>query len=171
MKSEKFNIAVLPLQDKLFRFAASILKNIDNAEDALQEILVKLWERRYELLKYKSIEAVAMRMMKNHCIDKLRKEKHTFDINDNLLGENSLTPEKQAALKDSANIALQLIEQLPPMQQMIIRLRDVEEYDLDEIAEIMEMLPNAVRTNLSRARQTVREQLLKIELFDTQVKN
>lgn len=163
MKSEKFNIAVLPLQDKLFRFAVSILKNMDNAEDALQEIMVKLWERRSELTKYNSVEAFAMKMMKNHCIDRLRKQRVTTDINDNLLGANGKTPEKEAIIKDTANLAHRLIEQLPSTQQIIIRLRDVEEYDLDEIAEIMEMTPSAVRTNLSRARQTVRERLLKAE--------
>ncbi|MDR1055297.1 MAG: sigma-70 family RNA polymerase sigma factor [Prevotellaceae bacterium] len=170
MKREEFNITVLPLQDKLFRFAVSILKNINNAEDALQEVLIKLWERKDDLSKYNSVEAFAMRMMKNHCIDRLRRVNNNIDINDNLLDKNEVTPERQTVLKDTINLAYRLIEQLPPTQQMIMRLRDVEEYDLNEIAEIMEMNPNAVRTNLSRARQTVREQLLKIELFGIQMK-
>lgn len=163
MKSKKFNIAVLPLQNKLFRFAISILKNTTNAEDALQEVLVKLWERRGELLKCSNVEAFAMRTMKNHCIDKLRKVKNISDINNVITHADNLTPERQAILKDTANMAYKLIEQLPPMQQIIIRLRDVEGYEFDEIAEIMEIQPNAIRTNLSRARQTVREQLLQIE--------
>ena len=170
MKSEEFNIAVLPLQDKLFRFAISILKDVTNAEDALQEILVKLWERRSELKKCNSIEAFAMRVMKNYCIDRLRRRKNTTEINNDILGSSGLALEKQIAINDTANLAFRLIEKLPPMQQMIIRLRDVEDYDLDEIAEIMEMAPNAVRTNLSRARQAVREQLLNIEAYDLQVK-
>jgi len=160
--NKKFNIQVLPLQDKLFRFAVSILKNTSNAEDALQEILEKLWKQKHELKKYDNIDAFAMKIMKNHCIDKLRQSKPQLEINDSLLNE-TCEFEKQIATEDTANIALKLIEHLPNMQQIIIKLRDVEGYDLDEIAQILEIKPNAVRTNLSRARQTIREQLLKLE--------
>ena len=170
MESNKFNIAVLPLQGKLFRFALSIIKNDANAKDALQEVLIKLWELRERLNKYNSIEAFAMRMMKNHCIDRLRKNKHTIDISDDVMGAYNLTPEKLATLKDESNLAFRIIEQLPYTQQMIIRLKDVEEYDFDEIADIMEMAAGAVRTNLSRARQAVREQMLKTVSFGAQIK-
>lgn len=170
MSTEKFNIAILPLQDKLFRFALSILKSEANAEDALQEVLVKLWELRGKLQKCNNVEAYAMKITKNYCIDRLRRVKNISEIKDEVVNGQVYNTEKQTDLKDIGQFAYQLINQLPPMQQLIMRLRDVEGYGLDEIAEIMEMKPSAVRANLSRARQTVRDELIKIQEFNVYAK-
>jgi RNA polymerase sigma-70 factor (ECF subfamily) len=154
-------MTVLPLQHKLFRFAASILKNSGDPEDVVQDVLVKLWELRGELSKYNNIEAFAMKITKNRCLDKLKQTRRTSELSDNDLNTESDSRHRQIEIRNTVDLAHKFIEQLPYMQQTVIRLRDVEGYELDEIAEILEISASAVRTNLSRARQTVREKLYK----------
>ena len=74
--------------------------------------------------------------------------------------EEKGTPlQKQIELNDSVNWVAKIIEGLPEQQKMIIQLRDIEAYDYDEIAKMLDMNNTAVRVNLSRARKTIREKL------------
>jgi RNA polymerase sigma-70 factor (ECF subfamily) len=64
-------------------------------------------------------------------------------------------------LNDSVSKVHELIENLPEQQKLIIQLRDIEEYEFDEIAKMLNIQPTAIRVSLSRARKTIREQLIK----------
>ncbi|MGV8946042.1 MAG: RNA polymerase sigma factor, partial [Lutibacter sp.] len=69
--------------------------------------------------------------------------------------------QKRVELNDSVSLVHKLIDNLPEQQKLIIQLRDIEQYEFDEIAEMLDMQPTAIRVSLSRARKTIREQLIK----------
>ena len=150
------------LRPKLYRFALALTRRRDEAEDVVQEIGIKLWERRDELEAMHNVEAYAMSAVRNRCLDYVRSPRHRIDelteIHDTA---HQQTPHERLEQADMAAFVRRLINRLPEQQQMVIRLRDIEGYELDEIAEILGMNDGAVRTNLSRARQKIRDELLK----------
>ncbi|MBL4940018.1 MAG: sigma-70 family RNA polymerase sigma factor, partial [Lutibacter sp.] len=75
--------------------------------------------------------------------------------------ENSTSLDRRMELNDSVSIVHDLMENLPEQQKLIMQLRDIEEYEFDEIAQLLDLKPTAIRVSLSRARKTIREQLLK----------
>ncbi|MBP1637307.1 MAG: polymerase, sigma-24 subunit, subfamily [Bacteroidetes bacterium] len=159
MEVQKFNSIFSMLSGKLFRLAKSMLHNIEEAEDALQEIQLKLWEKRTELDDVENIDGFAMRSMRNLCLDQIRKSHETSDFTPELESEYK-NPYQQTEIKDMAERIKKLIDRLPEMQRSIIRMRDVEEMEIGEISYIMEMTENAVTVNLSRARLKIKTQIL-----------
>ena len=77
---------------------------------------------------------------------------------DNLDSNTSLQHELEA--KDSVSWVERIMDELPEQQKMVIQLRDVEQYEYDEIEKLLDMKPTAVRVALSRARKAVREKLM-----------
>lgn len=162
MELEEFKIEVLPFKNKLYRFAKRLLKNTEEAEDVVQEVFIKLWNKRNNLEDYKSIEAFAMIVTKNLCLDKLKSKKNkTVELNSNFTIKNDSTPYSKMVLSDTIDKVNKIIDKLPEQQKIIIQLRDIEGYDFDEIAEIMKLNLNTIRVNLSRARKKVRDTLVK----------
>ncbi len=155
MNQETFKTSVFVHKDKLFRFARRILISDDEAFDVVQEILMKLWEKRESITDLNSIEAYAMRMVNNECINRLRK----FDVRENYKNTTQVKLSIQDEQQEIKLIILKLINQLPEKQRKVMHLKDVEEFEMKEIASILEMEENTVRVNLMRARQKVREQL------------
>ena len=121
MNQAEFINIVMPFKDKIFRLAKRLLISTEEAEDATQEVLLKLWKNKEQMQNYRNVEA--------------------FSLN------------------DSISWVGKIIENLPEQQKMVIQLRDIEQYDLDEIAQMLEMKNTAVRVTLSRARKAIREQL------------
>ncbi len=162
MTQSEFNQMMTFLRPKLYRFALAFVKRSDEAEDMVQEVGVKLWERHDELETLRSIEAYAMTSVKNRCLDYTRssRSKNT-DLTEALHLVHETTPYESVEQADTAAFVRKVIDRLPVQQQMIVRLRDVEGYELDEIAEMLGINDGTVRTNLSRARQKVREELVK----------
>jgi RNA polymerase sigma-70 factor (ECF subfamily) len=162
MNESDFLKVVLPFKDKVFRLAKRLLVSIDEAEDATQELLLKLWKNKDKLASYRNTEAYAMTMTKNYCFDRLKsKQASNLTLIHNNYKENETSLEKKIEYVDSVNRVHKLIENLPSQQRLIIQLRDIEQYDFEEICNITEMNPTAVRVSLSRARKTIREQLKK----------
>ncbi|MCF8230245.1 MAG: RNA polymerase sigma factor [Bacteroidales bacterium] len=162
MNVEEFKRDVLPVKNKLYRFALKLLRSTTEAEDTVQEVFLKLWSKKETLVNYNSIEAFAMVMTKNLCLDKLKSPKSkTKEILDTDMKVSDRTPENYFEMKDNIKYVHRIIASLPDQQKMIIQLRDVEGYEYEEIAEIMQMNRNAIRVNLSRARKTVRDELVK----------
>lgn len=162
MNQAEFLNIVVPFKDKVFRLAKRLLVSKEEAEDATQEVLLKLWKNKERIQNYKNVEAFSMTMTKNFCLDKL-KSKHAQNlkiVHSNYKDENT-SLQKQIELNDSIDWVAKIIEDLPEQQKMVIQLRDVEQYDLDEIAKMLDMQNTAVRVALSRARKTIREQLTK----------
>ena len=162
MNESDFLKVVLPFKDKVFRLAKRLLVSIDEAEDATQELLLKLWKNKDKLASYRNTEAYAMTMTKNYCFDRLKsKQASNLTLIHNNYKENETSLEKKIEYVDSVHRVYKLIENLPSQQRLIIQLRDIEQYDFEEICNITEMNPTAVRVSLSRARKTIREQLKK----------
>ena len=161
MTQQEFLTTVLPFKDKLYRLAKRLLVSSDEAEDAVQEIFLKLWNGRDKIGNYKNPEAFAMTMTKNYCLDRLKsKQAGNMKIVHNNY-QNSENVERSVEANDGVSMVFQIMETLPEQQKMILQLRDVEQYEFAEIAEMLEMNETAIRVGLSRARKTVREELIK----------
>lgn len=161
MRQQEFLTTVLPFKDKLYRLAKRILVSKDEAEDAVQEIYLKLWRGKEKIGQYKNPEAFAITMTKNYCLDRLKsKQAANLKIVHNNF-QNSQNLEKEVEANDGVAIVFQIMETLPEQQRMILQLRDVEQYEYAEIAEMLELNETAIRVALSRARKTVREELIK----------
>lgn len=158
MNRAKFNTLILPLTDSLYRMAKSILQDADEANDTVQDLLLKLWEIRKELSDIDNVTGFAFRSMRNRCLDIIRKRKNQSEFVEEQLYD-APNPYEQTEQRDMVRHVYQLIEKLPELQRTIIRMRDVEEMEIAEIAYITEISENAVSVNLSRARQRVREQM------------
>ncbi|OYX27945.1 RNA polymerase sigma factor [Confluentibacter lentus] len=160
MTQKEFLNIVMPFKDKVFRLAKRLLISTEEAEDATQEVLMKLWNNKEKIEDYKNVEAFSMTMTKNFCFDKLKsKQSQNLKIVHSNYEDNNTSLQKQVELNDSVHWVSRIIEELPEQQRMVIQLRDIEEYDLDEIANMLDMNNTAVRANLSRARKTIREKL------------
>jgi RNA polymerase sigma-70 factor (ECF subfamily) len=166
MTQKEFLLNVLPFKDKVYRLAKRLLISTDEAEDATQELYVKLWNKKEEISGLRSVEAYAMTLTKNYCLDRLKSKQagNLKLVHSNYLS-NEISLDKKIELENSVQIVKKLIDQLPEQQKIIIQLRDVEEYEYDEICEILDMNQTAVRVALSRARKTIREQLLKTHAY------
>lgn len=166
MTQKEFLLNVLPFKDKVYRLAKRLLISTDEAEDATQELYVKLWNKKEEISSLRSVEAYAMTLTKNYCLDRLKsKQANNLTLVHSNYISNEVSLDKKFELENSVQIVKKLINQLPEQQRIIIQLRDVEEFDYDEICEIVDMNQTAVRVALSRARKTIREQLLKTHAY------
>ena len=161
MTQSEFLNVVMPFKDKLYRLAKRLLVSSEEAEDATQEILMKLWAKNNKISSYKNVEAFAMTMTKNFCLDRLKSKQSSNLklVHSNYTDENT-SLQKEVEVKDSLSWVEKIMEELPEQQKMVLQLRDVEQYEFEEIAELLDMKPTAIRVTLSRARKTVRERLL-----------
>ncbi len=164
MNEATFEKQIFSLKDKLFRLAKRMLFDIQAAEDATQDVLIKLWQKRDTLGRYRNIEVVAFTAVRNKCLDEIKKNKRrqTHYNTNGIAVMNSQRPlEAQVDARNQVDIMETIMDDLPENQRSILQLRDVEGLEYDEIAEVLEMNNGAVRTNLSRARKKVREELVK----------
>lgn len=162
MKQSDFLKTVMPFKDKVFRVAKRLLVSTEEAEDATQELYFKLWKNKSKLKDYKSVEAFAMTMTKNYCFDRLKsKQSSNLKLIHSNYQDKETPLQRRMELNDSVSLVHKLIENLPEQQKLVIQLRDIEEYEFDEISEMLGIQPTAVRVTLSRARKTIREQLTK----------
>lgn len=160
MELQKFKSIVVPLREKLQNFARSMLNNNGDAEDAVQETLLRLWSKKDSLDNHPNIFGYTMQILKNICIDKIRSEKNTVSLDNVSIAEDNINPYLYTEQMDSSLIIKNIINSLPELQRKIIWMRDVEDYELGEIADIICSEVTAVRVNLSRARKKVRDQFL-----------
>ena len=162
MNQSEFLKVVLPFKDKVFRLAKRLLVSTEEAEDATQELLFKLWKSKEKISDYRNVEAFAMTMTKNYCYDRLKsKQASNLTLVHSNYKEKDTSLDKKLEYRDSVNQVHLLIEGLPEQQKIIIQLRDIEQYDFEEICKMVDMKPTAVRVALSRARKTLREELIK----------
>ena len=164
MVARDFKTSVLPISNKLLRFATHFLKDEDEAKDVVQDVFLKLWKKKDELGKIENIDAFAMQMTKNRCLDVIRARKVVpIDAEtDRRLKEQSVDVHSKVELNESAKQIHMLIERLPDLQRIVMHMRDIQQLSYDEIAEATELKINAIRVNLSRARKKVRDEFLKI---------
>ena len=160
MKLKQFEIEVLPLKDKISRLAYYLLTDSQEAEDATQEVFLKLWNLRDDLSVVENMQAYVLRITRNLCLDKIRSQNRSplrDDSTENEAVEKTKNPHEQTELRDTLSVVKKIIDTLPETQRTIISLRDIEGLEFDEIAEITGLNENAIKVNLSRARKKVRD--------------
>ena len=168
MDLDAFEKRVLPAKNKLFRFALRFLGNEDEAKDIVQEVFIRVWNGRDQMAAVQNWEAWCMRITKNLSLDRIRilNKKRTQPIEESFdLQQQSLTPHESTEMGESMLKITQMIAALPEKQRQVIHLRDVEGYSYQEICEILELDMNQVKVNLFRARNAVREKMIKIDAY------
>lgn len=169
MNAQEFQIQVYPLKNKLFRFAKRMLEHTEEAEDVVQEVFIKLWDRREILGEYRSVEALAMVTTRNMCLDRIKKKRYPVEnIEDHRGFLENLPMETKTDYSEEMFRLRKAMDELPEQQKTIVHLRDVEGYEFEDIAAILDMNENAVRVNLSRARKKLREALTDRRIYDYQ---
>ena len=164
MMLEYFKAEVLPLKNKLFRFALSILGDEDMAKDIVQETMIKTWEKRMELNRINNLEAWCMTMTRNFALDKLRSKHHkTMGLESNFDQEIiERSPYQLTEMNNTMEAIDEIVDSLPLKQKESFQLRDVEGFSYQEISEITGYNLNDVKVNIFRARKTIKAILLKL---------
>lgn len=158
MTSEQFNSSYLSLAPTLYKVAFYILESEEEARDAVQDAFVKLWNDRNTLGDVNSPKAYAIRLVKNLCIDRIRRQRLEFPEE---LPER-VSPEGQddeIDQKERLNMVMEAIKSLPDRQREILWLRTVENLSYDEISERLGMTPLTLRVLLSRARSKIKSKV------------
>ncbi len=168
MEHHAFIGLVNPFKDRLFRVAKRLLVSTEEAEDAVQEVMAKLWGKREMLDGIGSPEAYAITLTKNFCLDQLKsKRASNLRIEHNEYKHRDAGLDEQLEDRNSLEWVEKIVNNLPDQQRMILQLREVEEREYDDIAKIMDMNEGAVRTALSRARKMIRETMTKTHNYGT----
>ncbi|WP_432671568.1 RNA polymerase sigma factor [Flavobacterium sp. SM2513] len=166
MNQSEFVILIQPFKDKVFRLARRLLISVEEAEDVTQEMLMRLWYKKESLQQYKSVEAFAMTMTKNYCLDQLKSKRASLlKIEQTAFKAEGASLQNQLEDSDSLFWVEKIIEKLPVQQKLIVQMRDIEQYDFEKIADILEMNETAIRVALSRARKTIRETMFKVHNY------
>ncbi len=166
MTRQEFKANISKIKNKLFRFSLNILDDVAEAEDVVQEVFIKLWNKREEMDQINNVEAWCMRVTRNLSIDKLRSKhrrlepiKEGFDVTD-----NSPTPFSQTEGNDLMNRIKKMMLGLPEKQRMVMELRDIEGFTYQEVADALEISLDQVKVNIYRARLAMRKELERISL-------
>ncbi len=161
MTQKEFIQIVMPFKDKLYRLAKRLLVSSEEAEDATQEVLMKLWAKKKVMGRYRNVEAFAMTMTKNFCLDRLKsKQSGNLKLVHSNYADESKSLQRQLEVNDSLRWVEKIMDSLPEQQKLVLQLRDIEEYSFEEIGEMLDMQPTTIRVTLSRARKMVREKLI-----------
>lgn len=147
------------LKDTVFRLARSILSDIHLAEDVTQDVFVRVWQQREAIVRSDHPRAYICRIAHNLAIDRLRhrERERSFAIEEVAITSRNYDDTERS---DMVMLTKRFISELPERQRIVIHLRDVEGYELEDIAQILETDEASVRVNLSRARKSIKEQLL-----------
>lgn len=167
MEEINFRNDILPLKDKLYRLALRITFNPAEAEDIVQDTMIRVWNKREEWSQFESIEAFCTVIARNLAIDRSqRKEVQnislSYDLEDSF---QSAGPHDILISKERMAIIHRLINQLPEKQRLIVQLRDIEGESYKKIAALLELSEEQVKVYLYRARQKIRLQYKEIEEY------
>jgi len=165
MDSEQYGKEMLdlPFKNKLYRFALKFVGSTYDAEDILQELLIKIWNRKEQYADIENKEAWCMTVTRNLCIDKTRAKKvSSMDVSDyHHLSDGADTQDKVMEKDERMSSIMVLVNQLPEKQREIVFLRDVEGYTYQEIADLTDNSLDFVKVSLHRARKSLKDQLIK----------
>ena len=173
MRIITFQADVLPLKNILFRLALRITQNRADAEDVVQETMMKVWNRRGEWQQIENMEAFCLTICRNVSLDKLRRmDRQVLSLEDTppeadgydpIDHSHSANPEQQAVQRDRLQQVRRIISQLPEKQRSCMQLRDIEGKSYRDIATILGITEQQVKVNIFRARQTVKEKMMSVE--------
>ena len=153
------------VKDKLYRFALRITGDSVEAQDVVQEVFIKVWNRRDDMAEVQNQEAYCMTLTRNLSLDKIKsKHRKTAEIGDALqISDLNSTPYEVTEKNDALNRIRKWMNELPEKQRLTMHLRDIEGMPYDEIADSLEITLAQVKVNLHRARQFIREKMLESE--------
>jgi RNA polymerase sigma-70 factor (ECF subfamily) len=163
MGQEEFKQQVVPLRPRLLGHAERLLACPAEAEDVVQEVLLRLWTMRGQLDRYRSVAALSLTMIKNLCLNRLGTLKRKAGPPAEQIPADGVSPYRSLENRDNLDRTLRIIDALPPVQRGILRMRHLDGLEIGEIAALSGSTPEAVRVNLSRARKRVRELFMKEE--------
>jgi RNA polymerase sigma-70 factor (ECF subfamily) len=153
------------MKDQLFRLAFRLLRNVQEAEDVIQDVMVKIWSKRDEWGQWQSLEAYCMTATRNSCLDRLRRqrlapvgEERARDIS-----SNEQDPYEKMMGKEILSHIRKCMDGLPENQQLVVQLREIEGFSYIEIAEVLDMSMEQVKINLFRARTAIKKSITKEE--------
>ena len=169
MKKISFQNDVLPLKNKLFRLALRITLNREEAEDVVQDTMIKVWNDRERWQELDSIEAYSLTIARNLSLDRIKKMDNQNDSLEEQtterLDETSSTPSERMIQKDKLDIVRNIINELPEKQRSCLQLRDIEGKSYKEIADILSITEDQVKVNIFRARQTVKQRFQQFDSY------
>jgi len=169
MSEKCFRSDVLPLKNELFRLAFRLTMNRHDAEDIVQETMLRVWSRREQWAEIESMEAFCLTICRNLALDRLKRMDQantSLDSEQHDRADRSYAadPEEQTVQRDRVEMVRRLMDTLPEKQRTCMQLRDVEGKPYKEIAAVMGITEQQVKVNIFRARQTVKK---KFENNDT----
>lgn len=156
MYLERFQSEILPLKEKLFRFAYSLLRSREEAEDAVQDVLLRVWSKRAEWNSWKNMEAYCMKATRNAAVERLRQPRAALSMAGPSLGQD---PGKVVESKEAVARLRKAIGELTENQQMVLQLREGEGMSYVEIGAFLGMSMDQVKVTLFRARAGLRRLL------------
>lgn len=162
MKEQEFARTVLPLCDRMFRYAMSLLLVRDEAEDAVHDLLERLWRDRSRLDGCRSVPSFVMTCVRNACYDRLRSRRARSQRDEALTVRSELSSTDAADGWEARDLVREAMGQLPPLQREVLHLKEIEGYPSDEIAALLALQEGHVRVLLSRARAGLREIIIKM---------
>lgn len=167
MQEISFRDDILPLKDKLFRLALRITFDRAEAEDVVQDTMIRVWNKREEWTQFGSIEAYCLTVAKNLAIDRSqKKEAQNVELTPEMEEESEISgPYDQLVNNERMSIIHRLINELPEKQRLIMQLRNIEGESYKEIAKILNLTEEQVKVNLFRARQKVKQRYLEIDEY------
>ncbi|MDR0295425.1 MAG: sigma-70 family RNA polymerase sigma factor [Prevotellaceae bacterium] len=167
MELNEFKNRIFPLRDKLYRFALSILHSREDAEDLVQEVLLKIWNAQSFFERIDDPTAYCMMMTKNMALDRLRqanrKTPHLPVEQHDAIEEQ--TPLEKIQHRERLQLVERIIRQLPQNLQMLIQLRDIEGESYQQIGHLLKLSESQIKTNLFRARQLLKQRLNNIHAY------
>lgn len=170
MKTISFQNDILPLKNELYRLALRITLDHAEAEDVVQETLMKVWNRREKWDQIESIEAFCLAICRNQALDKIRRmgrqnESLSEESHETADSSYSSNPEEHAMQQDRIRLIRRLVDSLPEKQRTVMLLRETEGKTYKEIAEVMEITEEQVKVNLFRARQTLKQKYIEADKY------
>lgn len=166
MKEISFRNDVLPLKNGLYRLALRITLSREEAEDIVQDTLIKVWNARDKWQDIDSVEAYTYTIARNLALDRMQKaEKRATSLDEAFddRPDSSSTPYEKTLQSDRMGLVRRLIDQLPEKQKSCMQLRDIEGKSYKEIAAILGISEEQVKVSIFRARQAVKK---KFEQYD-----
>lgn len=169
MKKTTFRTDVLPLKNELFRLALRITLNRAEAEDIVQETMIKVWNRREQWDQIVSMEAFCITICRNLALDRCKRmdnQNATLEEgHDRADRSYSANPEQQAIQHDRLQLVKRLMDDLPEKQRTCMQLRDIEGKAYKEIAQLLGINEQQVKVNIFRARQTIKQKYIEQEKY------
>lgn len=164
-----FRTDILPLKDQLYRLALRITLNTAEAEDIVQETLIKVWNKRDSWDQIDNIEAFCFTVCRNLSLDSIKRhdnQNKTLDDKGSDQIDTSNDPSRQTIVNDQMDMVCQIVDSLPEKQRSCIQLRDFEGKTYKDIALILGITEEQVKVNIFRARQAIKQRYEKLDSFD-----